>query len=136
MSESGFAGLGDFQDGGAGEASQLFEVIIASGQVDIGNAATDMTARMLFRHGAGRRLVEGGSDIRRRARRVHGRVHVEPAAGGERPGRYDHGDGHALCWAGYGNTLGYNAGYRRGVWLSLELARRDTSQAQVRSGVN
>ena len=43
-------------------------------------------------HAAGRRLDQGGVEVRCRARRQHSRVHVEPAAGHERPIHHDHGD--------------------------------------------
>ena len=56
-------------------------------------------------HPAGRRFDEGGVDVRRRARRLHSRVHVEPAAGHERPIRHDHGDRHALHRPGVAGVL-------------------------------
>ena len=41
---------------------------IACGQIDIGNAGTEMTARMAERRAAGRRLPRARADVRRRRR--------------------------------------------------------------------
>ena len=58
---------------------------IACGQIDIGNAATEMTARMSTRRPAGQRRDRGRADDRRAARRAGGRLHGEPAARRQRP---------------------------------------------------
>ena len=56
------------------------EYDIACSQVDIGNAATPMTDRMVGGRAAARRLDEGGAAHGRRACRRGGRLHGEPAA--------------------------------------------------------
>ena len=57
---------------------------IACGQIDIGNAATEMTARMKDGRAAGQRRAGRRADDGRRARRQGGGVHGEPAAGRQR----------------------------------------------------
>ncbi len=73
---------------------------IACGQIDIGNAATPMTARMTEGRAAGRwpdgpRAAHGPGPCRQR-RRLHG----EPAARGERPVHDGDGDQDAVCRTG------------------------------------
>ena len=71
---------------------------IACGQIDIGNAATDMTAS--FADGVlqanGQTAAEPRLDVG--ARREGGRVHGEPAARCERPVHDGHGDEDAVHW--------------------------------------
>ena len=57
---------------------------IACGQIDIGNAATEMAARMATRRAAGERRDRRRAADGRRARRERGRLHGEPAARRER----------------------------------------------------
>ena len=72
---------------------------IACGQIDIGNAATDMTAEDDVRRAAGRRLARGGAAHGRRACRRRGRLHGRPAARLQRPHHDGDGDQDALCRA-------------------------------------
>ncbi len=65
---------------------------IACGQIDIGNAATEMAARMADGRAAGRRRDRGRAADGRGACRPRGRPHGEPAAGRQRP--VHDGDGH------------------------------------------
>ena len=69
---------------------------IACGQIDIGNAHTEMAARMAKRRAAGERPDRDRAADGRRARRELGALHGEPAARRERPVPDGHGDEDAL----------------------------------------
>ena len=69
---------------------------IACGQIDIGNAATEMTERMTEGRAAGRRLDRGRADDGRAARRRRGRPHGQPAARRQRAVHDGHGDQDAV----------------------------------------
>ena len=69
---------------------------IACGQIDIGNAATEMTARMAGGRAAGERPRPGGAAHGRGRRGAGGAVHGGAAAGGERAVHDHHGDGDAV----------------------------------------
>ena len=82
---------------------------IACGQIDIGNAATDMTTRMAARSAAGRRIDPGRTQDGRRGCRPGRGVHGRAAAGFQRGHDDRDGDQDALhrarlnlrdAWAG------------------------------------
>ena len=58
---------------------------IACGQIDIGNAATELTTRDQSGRAAGRRVGQSGADVRPAARRRRGALHGLAAAGRQRP---------------------------------------------------
>ena len=58
---------------------------ISCGQIDVGNALTEMTQRMHARRAAGQRHGHGRADDGRAERRPRGRVHVDRDPGGQRP---------------------------------------------------
>ena len=69
---------------------------IACGQIDIGNAATDMTTGIAQRGPSGGRAGGAGADVRRPARRGGGAVHGGATAGRERAVHDGHGHDHAV----------------------------------------
>ena len=77
---------------------------IACGQIDIGNAATEMTEAHQPRRAAGRRLARGRADLRRPARRRRGAVHGLAAAGRQRAVPDHHG--HRRCRSSAGAEPG------------------------------
>jgi NAD(P)-dependent dehydrogenase (short-subunit alcohol dehydrogenase family) len=73
---------------------------IACGQIDIGNAATDMTARFAVGDAAGERRHQGRAPARRVARRGRGALHGAAAARRQRPVPHRHGHQDAVHRAG------------------------------------
>ncbi len=69
---------------------------IACCQIDIGNAMTDMAARMAERRSPGRRLDQARAADGRRRRRRHHPLHGRPRPFGQRADRHHHGDQDAV----------------------------------------
>ena len=88
---------------------------IACGQIDIGNAATEMTQQIRPRRAAGRRVDRRRAGLRRPVRGRRGGVHGLPAAGRERPVHDHHGDQDAIHRAGLARhlALGHAGGEAR-----------------------
>ena len=73
---------------------------IACGQIDIGNALTDMARKMTLRRAAGGRPDRDRADDRPERGRRRRRPYGEPAAVDQHPVHDDHGDQDALRRAG------------------------------------
>ena len=80
------------------------EYDIACSQIDIGNAATPMTDRMVAGRAAAERRDEAGAAHGRRACRQRGRLHGEPAARRQRAVHDRDGDQDAVRRAGLGRA--------------------------------
>ena len=101
------------------------EYDIACSQIDIGNAATPMTDRMVGGRAAAERRDEAGAAHGRRACRQRGRLHGEPAARRQRAVHDRDGDQDAVRRAGIGprrtgRRIECFAGCR---WLRLRSSR-------------